>query len=476
MTSIAIAYTRVSTENQEEFGRSLVEQKNMAKEYAEKNNLNIIKLFEEAHSALKPYGRPEFKAMLEYLKNNEVNDLIAESIDRLSRNPVDFHELMMIVKEKNITIHLVMEGKVITPNCTASEEFINDVTIAMAKYQANLSNEKSTRSLYGKAKDGGFPGKAPYGYKNKPGEIVIEETEASFVVEAFEIFSQGSFSLVDTSEELYNRGFIYKDESLKIPKTTLDAMLRRLFYIGKFVYGKNKEIYQGIHTPIVPQALFDKVQFVLETKVLQNYCKRNFLYNGLITCEECGSPVSGDIKKGKYTYYRCAKASNSCSQKSYAIETDIIKGIKNKLSCFDLALISQDEVKELTNQAICNDIAKLKNRIGCAKASILKTSSQRERALEKYIEGFIGENRLNQLNDKYAKRETYWQSELKRMQNELSSYENTSNKIAGTSLDLLKIYNNQPQKIKRELLRVLFDKITLLDKKLLFVEAVPLFK
>ena len=96
--------------------------------------------------------------------------------------------------------------------------------------------------------------------------------------------------------------------------------------------------------------------------------------------------------------------------------------------------------------------------------------------MEKYIEGFIGENRLNQLNDKYAKRETYWQSELKRMQNELSSYENTSNKIAGTSLDLLKIYNNQPQKIKRELLRVLFDKITLLDKKLLFVEAVPLFK
>lgn len=471
-----IIYTRVSTESQEEFGRSLIEQSNMCQKYAKEHNLTIVKQFEESHSALKPYGRPVFKEMLEYLKTHEITDLIVECVDRLTRNHVDFYELMLILKEKNIYIHLVMEGKTIPPNCSASELFIRDVEIALTKYQVNLSNEKTKQSLYGKAKVGEWPGKAPYGYKNIQGGIVVNEIEANFVHEAFEIFSQGCFSLLETSEELYKRGFIYKMENPKIPKTSLDSMLRRIFYIGRFVYGKDREEYQGKHTPIIPQTLFNNVQVVLETKVLQDYCKRNFLYNGLITCGVCGSPVSGDIKKGQYTYYRCAKGGKSCPQNAYTKESDIIEAIESKLAHFDFGLLSQDEIKTLMEQIINDDVVKLKQRIGCAKASIQKVSLQIERATEKFIEGFLTQSRLDQLNHKYKTREGYWQSELQRMQDDLICYENTSNVFIDPKLDFLKIYRNQPYNIKRELLRALFEKITLEDKELTFVEAVPLFK
>ena len=71
----AIAYTRVSSDEQRKEGYSLDYQTKTIKEYARKNNLNIVEFFSESMSAKLP-GRIEFNKMLKYAQINKIDNIL----------------------------------------------------------------------------------------------------------------------------------------------------------------------------------------------------------------------------------------------------------------------------------------------------------------------------------------------------------------------------------------------------------------
>ena len=81
-------------------------------------------------------------------------------------------------------------------------------------------------------------------------------------------------------------------------------MLRRKFYMGLIEMKGTKTIYKGIHEPIVPVSLFERVQDVLDGKLSARPVKHTFLFRKLITCASCGYSLIGELQKG-HVYYRC---------------------------------------------------------------------------------------------------------------------------------------------------------------------------
>lgn len=90
----AILWARVSTKEQAEEGYSLDAQIKLLREYAQKNNLKIVKEFVVPESARGKQERKEFQKMLEYLKEHpKIKHLICEKVDRLTRSIKDLPKL-----------------------------------------------------------------------------------------------------------------------------------------------------------------------------------------------------------------------------------------------------------------------------------------------------------------------------------------------------------------------------------------------
>lgn len=78
--------------------------------------------------------------MINFLKKNRtVNAILVEKTDRLYRN---FKDYVLLDEFKNLEIHLVKEGGIISENSRSHEKLVHGFKVLMAKnYIDNLSEE-----------------------------------------------------------------------------------------------------------------------------------------------------------------------------------------------------------------------------------------------------------------------------------------------------------------------------------------------
>jgi hypothetical protein len=93
----------------------------------------------------------------------------------------------------------------------------------------------------------------------------------------------------------------------------------------------NREVYQGIHEPIISEEIFTLAQKIHKEKLKNFRVYKNFLFGGLIKCEECGSNMTScftnkytNDKLSRYYYYRCTSTMKqdwqACSVKQVSAE------------------------------------------------------------------------------------------------------------------------------------------------------------
>lgn len=117
----AVLYARVSSKRQEEEGFSIPAQIKFLKEYALKNDIEVVEEFIEAKTAKKA-GREQFNEMLSYLQEHEDKRIIlVEKVDRLYRNLLDYGTIDSI---KGLEIHFVKENEILSENSRSSIKFI----------------------------------------------------------------------------------------------------------------------------------------------------------------------------------------------------------------------------------------------------------------------------------------------------------------------------------------------------------------
>src|ERR1700757_980590 len=122
MTSAAI-YTRVSSREQQQEGFSLGAQTKLLREHADRNDITVIKAFEDVESAKTP-GRKQFSAMIAWFKQNpSCRTLLVEKTDRLYRNFKD----AVLIEDLDIVVHFVKEGSILSKDAKSQARLIQGI-------------------------------------------------------------------------------------------------------------------------------------------------------------------------------------------------------------------------------------------------------------------------------------------------------------------------------------------------------------
>ncbi|HBG48105.1 MAG TPA: hypothetical protein DDW90_01065 [Cyanobacteria bacterium UBA9971] len=324
----AVIYARVSSREQEREGYSIPAQLKLLQEYAVKKNLKIIKEFTDNETAKKE-GRTNFTEMVKFLKKNkDVKTIIVEKTDRLYRN---FKDYVLLDSFEGLEVHLVKEGAVLSENSRSHDKFIHGIKVLMAKNYIDNLSEEVKKGFQEKAEQGEYPSKPTLGYKRESSKIIKIDTEtAPFVLRAFNLYAEGNYSLQKVIDRLYKEGFIYKAEKPQIGKSHLESILKNIFYIGNFKF--KGRVFKGTHEALIDRELFERVQEAFKKDNKPLYRKEHeFAFAGLLTCGECGSSITAEIKKGKYIYYHCTHGKGECSQDKYIREEELDKQFKEAI-------------------------------------------------------------------------------------------------------------------------------------------------
>lgn len=317
MKRIADLYVRVSTDEQADKGYSQRDQDERLRKYCEHNDIVVRSVIYEDHSA-KNFNRPEWKRMLQNYKKTKVNpDLILfTKWDRFSRNTSDAFQMIDILERLNIEVRAIEQPLDLS---------IPESKTILAVYLSIPEVENVRRALntiYGMRramKEGRYMGVAPVGYSNKITEngkkyIAIKEIEGDLLRQAFEEIAEGIY----TTEEIRRK---YNRKGLKCSSAHFYHIIRNPLYYGVIYVPAFKAeqamLVKGQHEAIITEALFKKVQVVIEARNNRPKKKNGvqimsnplFPLRGFLECPHCGLTLTASSSRGSkgnyYNYYHC---------------------------------------------------------------------------------------------------------------------------------------------------------------------------
>ncbi len=356
-----VLYPRVSTEMQVE-GYSLEGQKTGLKRFADREEMEIIGIYEDAGKSGKSIeGRPAFQKMLSDIGNGlQVDYILVYKLSRFGRNAADILNSLEYVQSYGVNLICIEEG---IDSSQTSGKLLISVLSAVAEIERENIIEQTMNGRREKARQGGWNGGfAPYGYYLKDNQLYIQETEAEAVRMIYEQFAGSDIGYGGVARNLNLQGV------KKIPRQNghlelwsghfVRQILDNPVYCGKIAYGRRtrekvkgtKNEYKQVHTDdyiledgqheaIIDQELWNKVhEKRLATGIKQPSKagkERAHLLTGILKCPKCGGPMytnkhAWTNKDGTYKevyYYVCGKnriqRGHFCDYKAALRKTDI---------------------------------------------------------------------------------------------------------------------------------------------------------
>jgi DNA invertase Pin-like site-specific DNA recombinase len=344
-------YSRKSTESEERQVLSIDSQIKEMLELASRENLEVVEIKRESHSAKETGQRPVFNEIIDEIKANKFNGILTWAPDRISRNTGDLGKVVDLMDAGKL--HEIRTfGQRFTNS--PSEKFLLMILGSQAKLENDNRGVNVKRGLRTRAEMGLWAGLAPLGYLNqymmdKKCQVIVDPIRSPIIKQMFEKVAYEKWS----GRKLYNwLRFELNFYTRGNKPCTLSGIYRILdnpFYYGVFERPKNSgNWYTGKHTPLISKELFDKAQAQLTRDKIVRETKE-FAFTKLFTCGYCGSGISAEEKwkelKGgganRYIYYSCSRARDRNCKNKYIREEDLITEllkILNKVNINELGM------------------------------------------------------------------------------------------------------------------------------------------
>lgn len=377
----AVIYARVSSREQEESGYSLDAQIKLLQDYAQKHGYEIDRVFRVSESASGKQIRTTFNEMFQYVVRKNIDVILCEKIDRLTRNLKDAAIASDWIQEKEgRELHFVKESSVINKNTRAHENLVWDMKVAIARFYTNNLSEEVRKGQKEKLAQGWMPMRAKLGYKTI-GEVghkihVIDEARAPHIRKMFELYATGNYSVERLSHLMHKEGLRTRD-GYRLVRSRMAQLLADPYYIGKNVWGG--KTFNGKHEPLISLDLFNRVQQILDRKTTPKYRKHDYLFKGLIVCEDCGGLLTWEKQKG-ILYGHCSQY-RKCPKRAWYKESDFEEKLSQEfvslcvVSC-RLAEWARKALKELhageiaDRTAVLNDLQTRQTRLKQKQATL----------------------------------------------------------------------------------------------------------
>ena len=352
-------YARFSSELQQE--RSIDDQFAVCRNYAMKNNLNVVATFaDRARSGSSIYGRDGLMELLSAAREKKFEVVITEALDRLSRDQEDLAGIWKRLNFLGIELRAIHEG--------AADSIQIGIRGLMGSLFLTDLAHKVRRGLQGVIRDGRSAGGYGFGYRpilGRPGELEIVEDEAAVVRRIFSDYVSGK-----TPRQIAHA---LNNEGIRPPKgknwiaSTINGNKKRHYglllnelYVGRLVWNRvnmvkdpdtGKRIPRpnppedwhradALHLAIVEKKLFDAAQERKSSRSFETPERRRkakFLLSGLLKCSCCGGGlVMKDRDHGRVRIH-CStmKEAGTCSNRKIfymdEIEKSVLAGLQSHL-------------------------------------------------------------------------------------------------------------------------------------------------
>lgn len=349
----AAIYARYSSDNQNE--ESIDAQIRAIREYAEKNDIQIVKIYTDEALSATTADRPQFLQMIKDSALGLFDTVIIHKLDRFARNRYDSAFYKRELKMNGVKLISVLENLDDSPESIILESVLE----GMAEYySANLAREvmKGLKERALQCKHCG--GRVPLGYDiTEDKDYIINEREAEAVRLIFSMYADG-YGYESIIDELEKRGYKTKSEK-KFKKSSLHDILKNEKYIGIYTYNKTIKMVNGKRNNrkkkpeneiirikdgmprIIDDLTWERVRKRMENNKKgpgANKAKEIYLLSGIIYCGKCGQRMVGNRRtagknKKLYVSYCCSSGKN-CNLKSINknyIESIVIDELEKKI-------------------------------------------------------------------------------------------------------------------------------------------------
>jgi site-specific DNA recombinase len=251
--------------------------------------------------------RPGLQRLFADVKAGLLDMVVTYKIDRLTRSPRDFYQLIELFEAHNVGFISVTER---FDTSTPSGRLLRNIMLTFAQFERELISERVRDKVIQRVKRGLHAGGCPaFGYKTENGMLAIDSPRDEHVRLVFERYVK-TRSIRAVLRALKEKGIVSRKGN-PFCDSAIWNMLRNHVYAGKIVH--KEKIHPGRHPAIISEDLFAHVQrLVAEAPRLPPNPENHLPFAGIIHCKECGSimSVSFTYKKNKtcrrkYFYYRC---------------------------------------------------------------------------------------------------------------------------------------------------------------------------
>lgn len=463
--------------------QTLARHKKILTEYSVKNNLLIIKIYEEGvMSGDSLMTRPEMQHLLSDVSNGEYDAVLCMDIDRLGRGDMQDQGLILNTFKYSDTL-IITPDKTYNLNDDTDEELTEFKTF-FARRELKTITKRLQRGLKQTIREGGYVANPPFGYskvyKNKKPTLDIVESEAYFVRMMYNMYLDGNGAQI-ISDEL-NRLGAKPRRSDKFNRNTVRSILKNPVYAGKIVWDKykyykkgthnvdyhkryyNKEdkwiIVEGMHQPIISEDIFNRAQQIRKSKSIPSRSKGCIkLTNplaGVIVCGVCGHKMQKRNMKG-VSYLLCFEPGCCKSAKFSDVEKEILDYLKEFLKEFEV------KCKSLKKE----DTDILINQLSCEKSKLNTLNKQKNTLHDLLEQGVYDVDTFKERLDILKKEMSQSSDTINTLSAKLEKIDLTSiNKLKDNISTLLQIYAYATAQEKNILYKSIFTNITYYHKSL----------
>lgn len=372
-----VIYARKSSEEEGAQINSIDDQVRLCREYADRHNLDVLKVITEEKSAKYANNRPKFAALLEEIENGEVDGIIAYHPDRVARNMLEAGKVLdMLTPRKN-----EVERRLKALRFSAVE-FSNDssgrmmlaVLFSMATQFSEHLSEVVKRGVDSNLNRGISAGTPKWGYNRNDATGYYEPNEY------FEAIRAGWDMLLDGKTQLeivqyweeqgVHRMTKISRKNRKIRRITISEKMTPTIFRDPFFCGilrqSGKEVnlceLQPGFKPMITEDEYNKVQEILGSGFQSRMPKKNELFlplKGMVFCDVCGRKMYASRHKGM-VYYECQNKECERAKKSIRGK-DVFDAIYGCLGSLNYDGFDGDEYAMVVDATIKQKLSNLKS-------------------------------------------------------------------------------------------------------------------
>ena len=401
-----ILYCRVSSDEQKT-NTSLDFQEKKLRQHCDKNGYNVIACYKEDYSAKHhDFVRPEMIKIRDYCKKHkrEVDMILFLRWDRFSRNP----EFAYMFKRIFLDEWGIEFNALESPIDFEATEWSSSLSqyCSTAHTENNKISRRTRDGIRETMLSGRWANSAPRGYKN----VHIVDENGITVSKTIEIDEQKAPTIRAIFQEVA-KGVeapcaIRRRIAPEIPESTFLDILRNIFYKGKIRVPATKTepevIVDGLHEPLVTEAIFDTVQEIMDGKRKKNPkltkpVTPEFYLRKYLVCPHCGRAITGAFSTGgsggKYPYYFCPTTGKHVRMSADTVNTafvDYISSLRPNEAIMQLYLEVMNDLRKENARDIRAVIDKLDT-------DIYEINERMNKIEDKYLDGEIDIDTYNRM-------------------------------------------------------------------------------